>query len=159
MPTSALSPAEGLLPDQLWKVLMKSLNFVCACQEVDINDVLRLARESFLFISCEWGSWSVTRDPQFFTFCTRPMLVRNSQSFWITQNATERNLDFVSLVIGINSFTSFSFHSHDVPTSFDALVISLFTELVTLFTEDQISNIEETSLQNSEMQYHHIWKY
>ena len=35
----------GLLPDQLWIVLMKSLNFVYACQEVDINDVVRLARE------------------------------------------------------------------------------------------------------------------
>ena len=45
----------GLLSDQLWIVLMKSLNFVYACQEVDINDVVRLAalpegrRESFLF--------------------------------------------------------------------------------------------------------------
>ena len=34
----------GLLSDQLWIVLMKSLNFVYACQEVDINDVVRLAR-------------------------------------------------------------------------------------------------------------------
>ena len=52
-----------LLPDQLWIVLMKSLNFVYACQEVDINDVVRLAREreeekAFFLISSDRSSLS-----------------------------------------------------------------------------------------------------